>query len=202
MLSTNSALESVRRAELLDSANADGQQAIEDLAAASEDLESRRDELESRRAEQAALAEDLAAQQAALDAQLSSLKDQARAEAAQRAAAPRRTPARTPSAAPARPASAPASPAPPSGDVSAHHDDPFLTCTRAHESRGDYTAVNPAGYYGAYQFAPSTWDVTANHAGRIDLVGVLPTRASPSDQDELAWVLYQWQGKKPWGGRC
>ena len=28
-------------------------------------------------------------------------------------------------------------------------------------------------YYGAYQFAPTTWNTTANHAGRLDLIGVL-----------------------------
>ena len=62
--------------------------------------------------------------------------------------------------------------------------------------------MSPSGYYGAYQFLPSTWDTTAVHAGRRDLVGVLPSRASQFDQDETAWSLYQWQGKGPWGGRC
>jgi hypothetical protein len=62
--------------------------------------------------------------------------------------------------------------------------------------------VSPSGYYGAYQFLPSTWDTTAMHAGRADLVGVLPSHAGEYDQDEMAWALYQWQGKSPWGGRC
>ena len=57
-------------------------------------------------------------------------------------------------------------------------------------------------YYGAYQFAPTTWNVTASHLGRLDLVGVLPSQASQYDQDEMAWALYQWQGNAPWGGRC
>ena len=57
-------------------------------------------------------------------------------------------------------------------------------------------------YYGAYKFAPTTWNVTASHVGRLDLVGVLPSRASESDQDNMAWALYQWQGNAPWGGRC
>ena len=26
--------------------------------------------------------------------------------------------------------------------------------------------------------------------------------ASPYDQDEMAWTLYQWQGTGPWGGGC
>jgi hypothetical protein len=86
--------------------------------------------------------------------------------------------------------------------VSPHHDDPFLVCTRMRESNGRYDAVSPSGYYGAYQFLPSTWDSTAVHAGRLDLVGELPSRASPFDQDETAWALYQWQGTGPWGGRC
>jgi hypothetical protein len=65
-----------------------------------------------------------------------------------------------------------------------------------------YTAVNPAGYYGAYQFAISTWDNTARYAGRPDLVGVRPDRAAPGDQDAMATALYRWQGSAPWGGAC
>ena len=83
------------------------------------------------------------------------------------------------------------------GRVSPHHNDPFLVCTRAHESAGNYGVVSSTGYYGAYQFAPTTWDTTAVHAGRHDLVGVLPSLASPYDQDEMAWTLYQWQGNGP-----
>ena len=70
------------------------------------------------------------------------------------------------------------------------------------ESGGNYAINTGNGYYGAYQFLPSTWDTAASHAGRRDLVGVLPSSASAFDQDELAWSLYQWQGKGPWGGRC
>ena len=58
------------------------------------------------------------------------------------------------------------------------------------------------GYYGAYQFSQPTWDVTANHAGSPRLIGVRPDQASPWDQDQLAWVLHQWQGNAPWGGLC
>jgi Transglycosylase-like domain len=80
---------------------------------------------------------------------------------------------------------------------------PFLTCTRQIESNGNYAAVNPSGKYrGAYQFSRSTWDATARHAGRPDLVGVDPAAASPGDQDFLALHLYQWQGASPWNGRC
>jgi hypothetical protein len=83
------------------------------------------------------------------------------------------------------------------------HDDPFLTCVRARESGGNYSVVNPAGpYLGAYQFLQATWNATANHAGRNELVGVPPNVASPYDQDDMAWSLYQWRGAGPWGGGC
>ncbi len=90
------------------------------------------------------------------------------------------------------------------------HLHPFLVCTRSHESSHNapayddgYAAVNPSGTYrGAYQFSRSTWDSTARHAGRNDLVGVDPARASVADQDLLALDLYQWQGAAPWMGRC
>ena len=96
-----------------------------------------------------------------------------------------------------------APPPPSSGGGGSHHDDPFLVCTRARESHGNYGVVSASGkYYGAYQFALTTWDITASHAGRVDLVGVRPNQAGVSDQDDLAWALYQWQGKGPWGGRC
>jgi hypothetical protein len=89
--------------------------------------------------------------------------------------------------------------------ANSHHDDPFLRCTRAHESdtAGGYRAVSPGGLYrGAYQFLRSTWNNTASHMGRSDLVGVDPAAASGSDQDAVAWALYLWQGKAPWGNRC
>jgi hypothetical protein len=94
--------------------------------------------------------------------------------------------------------SAPAAAAPSGGG-----QHPFLVCTRRIESGGNYRAVNPSGTYrGAYQFSRSTWNSTAGHAGRNDLVGVDPAAASPADQDSLALHLYQWQGASPWGGRC
>ena len=94
----------------------------------------------------------------------------------------------------------------PQGAVpSTHHNEPFLVCTRAHESdtAGGYRAVDPAGvHFGAYQFKQSTWDNTARHAGWPWLVGVRPDRATVQEQDDMAWHLYIWQGKAPWGGRC
>jgi hypothetical protein len=93
--------------------------------------------------------------------------------------------------------------APPSRGTYPMHNHPFLVCTRNRESRGDYGVVSSSGlYYGAYQFLRTTWDVTAIHGGRSDLVGVTPNLASEYDQDDLAWTLYQWQGNSPWGGRC
>jgi len=76
----------------------------------------------------------------------------------------------------------------------------FLACVRQRESGGNYRITNGAGYYGAYQFSQSTWNNTANHAGRGDLVGVNPASASPADQDAMAASLYAWQGRSPWAG--
>ena len=50
------------------------------------------------------------------------------------------------------------------------------------ESGGDYTAVNPAGYYGAYQFDQQTWDAYAPSGYQ----GVNPAEAPPAIQDEAA----------------
>jgi Transglycosylase-like domain len=50
------------------------------------------------------------------------------------------------------------------------------------ESGGSYTAVNPAGYYGAYQFDQGTWDAYAP-AG---YEGVNPAEAPPAVQDAAA----------------
>ena len=70
---------------------------------------------------------------------------------------------------------------------------------RARESNGQYDVVSPSGYYGVYQFLPSTWDTTAVHVGRLDLVGVLPSRASQFDQDEVAWAPVPVAGQGPVG---
>lgn len=93
------------------------------------------------------------------------------------------------------------------------HADPFLVCTRAHESDrsdvngnglhdGGYATATGNGYWGAYQFLQSTWDNTARHAGWDGLVGVRASDASVDEQDQMAWHLYEWQGKAPWGYRC
>ncbi len=78
----------------------------------------------------------------------------------------------------------------------------FLACIRGNESdtAGGYQAVNPSGYYGAYQFSQSTWDNTARHIGRLDLVGKRPDQVDPATQDLMATALHAWQGSGPWAG--
>jgi peptidoglycan hydrolase CwlO-like protein len=227
MFGSDNALDSARRAHLADDANAGGDQAIEQLTNAVDDLKAQDHSLRVQKSRQKKVLAEVAAQRTSLDAQLAGVRADARraaraalAGARGRAAqlladahvrslqaGPSNAGANNASAAPtAPPSAAPAvvvfAPGPTSGRVSSHHNDPFLVCTRDRESRGEYNVVSPSGYYGAYQFLPSTWDTTAVHAGRGDLVGVLPSHASQFDQDELAWSLYQWQGKGPWGGRC
>jgi peptidoglycan hydrolase CwlO-like protein len=215
VLSSGSALDSVRRATLLDRANAESERVIDEFNQASETLAEQRASLEQRRTEAAALVQKLGDEQAQLEAQLAGLQSQAQREAAAAAQAAANRSKATPAAPKvlakattkrgtvkaAVPVAVPAPP--PSGGGGSHHDDPFLVCTRARESHGNYGVVSASGkYYGAYQFALTTWDITASHAGRVDLVGVRPNQASVADQDDLAWALYQWQGKGPWGGRC
>jgi hypothetical protein len=77
----------------------------------------------------------------------------------------------------------------------------YLSCVRHRESRAQYVAVNgQSGAGGAYQFLPATWDATARRAGRADLVGVHPSRASQRDQDVMAAYLLSWQGPGHWDG--
>jgi hypothetical protein len=222
----DTALDSARRAQFVDDANAGGDAAIAELTAAVGNLNAERRRLESQRSQQQKTLAEVSTERTALDTQLAGIRAQARRDAVVALTAARGQGARnraaihlralaalhqanplaTPTAPPAAPFAAVAlaalAAAPSDNRVSPHHDDPFLTCTRARESGGRYGVVSPSGYYGAYQFLPSTWDVSAVHAGRRDLVGVLPSRASPFDQDETAWALYQWQGPGPWGGRC
>jgi peptidoglycan hydrolase CwlO-like protein len=220
VLSSGSALDSVRRATLLDRANAESERVIDDFTEASEALDQQRAALEQRRSEQAAIVQKLGDEQAQLESQLAALQSQAQQEAAAAAhaaavkaaasrskattAAPKVAPKTATKKSTARPAVPAVVPPPPSsGGGGSHHDDPFLVCTRARESHGDYGVVSASGkYFGAYQFALTTWDITASHAGRVDLIGVRPNTAGVADQDDLAWALYQWQGKGPWGGRC
>lgn len=61
----------------------------------------------------------------------------------------------------------------------------WLLALRTCETGGNYAAATGNGYYGAYQFLPSTWNSIASKIGRSDLVGVLPSQASPVDQDTM-----------------
>jgi hypothetical protein len=220
----DTAIDSARRARLVEDANAGGDAAIARLTATVGDLNAQRRNLEAARSQQQNILRLVATERLALDAALASVRTQVRNDAtiALAAARDRLTRAQAdahvrafaavrftsalaaPTGPPAIAASIPVvvTAAPNDGRVSSHHSNPFLVCTRVRESAGHYDAVSPSGYYGAYQFLPSTWDSTAMHSGRRDLVGEVPSRASPFDQDETAWALYQWQGKSPWGGRC
>lgn len=58
------------------------------------------------------------------------------------------------------------------------------------ESGGNPKAVNPAGYYGLYQFNVGTWR-SVGGAG-------LPTSASAGEQTYRAKLLYKQRGRSPW----
>jgi hypothetical protein len=176
--------------------------------------------LDSQQRAQRALVNELAARTQTLNRDLASAQRSYREELAARAAqanaaeaAAQRAHTTPPSSASAHTTTPPpvppsstqpvSTPPPPSpAGTNPHHGDPFLSCVRNHESRGDYGAVNPGGYYGAYQFAPTTWNISASHAGMPGLIGVRPDHASAWDQDQVAWVLYQWQGAAPWSYEC
>ncbi len=105
-----------------------------------------------------------------------------------------------PKPAPTTTAPKPAAPAPKAQTQSSGPANGFLACVRQRESHGQYNINTGNGYYGAYQFSQSTWNNTARHAGRGDLVGRAPSSVSPADQDAMAAHLYGWQGRSPWAG--
>jgi hypothetical protein len=206
----STAIESARRLELIDSANATSEDALNALTKAVSDLNAQHKSLLSQQAAQQQTLQDISQQRATLDSELANFREQLALRRAVQphtvyvptAQAPAEAPPTAPAATTIRVLSPTILPIASTSGVNPHHDDPFLVCTRMRESTNRYTAVSPSGYYGAYQFLPSTWDVTAIRAGRRDLIGVLPTRASEYDQDQMAWTLYLWQGNTPWGGRC
>jgi hypothetical protein len=181
-------MDSARRTILLDYLNARDDDTAAQLRKAREALQSRERELQSAQQQQNDVLTQLKGDEDRLNAELSAAQDQRRRVSA--------------TAAPAGGGLSLSNYVPSPGEHP-HHNDPFLVCTRGIESKGNYQAYNPSGpYYGAYQFTQSTWDSTANHAGRGELVGVDPRNASEYDQDDMAWTLYQWKGKGPWNGRC
>src|SRR5919112_6005325 len=58
------------------------------------------------------------------------------------------------------------------------------------ESGGNPRAVNPAGYYGLYQFSPATWRSVGGRG--------LPSRASATEQKMRAQILFRRSGSSPW----
>ncbi len=213
----NDTLDAARRAHLIDQVNERDQNVYERLHDAVRALHKQQRVLRETRQAQAGALATLKDQGAAIDAKLAQAVQQE--QVAQAAVALAAAPATTPTTGTEAPAAAastttttttqPAPSTPPAPPYSGtpgenpHHNDPFLSCVRRRESSGNYGAVNPSGpYLGAYQFLQSTWNVTASHAGRPDLVGVPANTASQYDQDEMAWSLYQWQGTGPWGGSC
>lgn len=200
------AIDSARREQLINTANAKSEDALNALTQAVDTLNGRRYDLLAQQAAQQKTLQEIAGERANLDSQLASLRAQLSQSSVHRTysahVASQYAPPTSPSISTVRVLSPTVVPVSSASGVYSHHDDPFLVCTRMRESTDNYAAVSSSGYYGAYQFLPSTWDVTAIRAGRSDLVGVLPSHASEYDQDELAWTLYLWQGKTPWGGRC
>ncbi len=98
---------------------------------------------------------------------------------------------------------APAPVAPPSGaDLPDPALNSFLQCVVQKESGGDYSINTGNGYYGAFQFSQSTWNVAAQDAGLAYLVDVLPSSASQAEQDTVAVALYALDGGQPWTGDC
>jgi uncharacterized protein YabE (DUF348 family) len=59
------------------------------------------------------------------------------------------------------------------------------------ESGGNPKAVNPAGYYGLYQFSLSTWRSVGGSGNPVD--------ASPGEQTARAQTLYNKGGASQWG---
>lgn len=58
------------------------------------------------------------------------------------------------------------------------------------ESGGNPRAVNPAGYYGLYQFDLQTWQSVGGSG--------YPHHASPEEQHRRAAILYSQRGSNPW----
>ena len=67
----------------------------------------------------------------------------------------------------------------------------FGACVRSRESGGNYQAMNPAGYYGAYQFSASTW---AAYGGNPADYG----HASPAEQDQVFANAIAQGGQSNW----
>jgi uncharacterized protein YabE (DUF348 family) len=58
------------------------------------------------------------------------------------------------------------------------------------ESGGNPNAVNPAGFYGLYQFSLSTWHAVGGKGS--------PTDYGYWEQTKRAWILFRGSGRSPW----
>ena len=180
-------MDGARRTVMLDYLNARDDTTAGQFRKVRDGLQARQRDLKDAQAQQADLVAQLKGEEQRLNAELITAQNKRRAAAG----------------APASPTLGPLTDYVPRPGEHPYHNDPFLVCTRGIESHGNYQAYNASGpYYGAYQSDQSTWNGTANHAGRGELVGVDPRNASEYDQDDMAWTLYQWRGKGPWMGRC
>ena len=79
----------------------------------------------------------------------------------------------------------------------------FMAAERQQESGNNYTAVNPSGHYGAYQFGIGTWVQACTLAGLAltNWPNVRPDHAPPSVQDAAAKALmelYYYQFGRSW----
>ena len=68
------------------------------------------------------------------------------------------------------------------------------------ESSGRWHIDTGNGFYGAYQFHPSTWDGVVVRAGLGEWAGRLPSDAPPEVQHAAAVQLHSERGFQPWPG--
>jgi hypothetical protein len=67
------------------------------------------------------------------------------------------------------------------------------------ESRDDYGAISPNGwYFGSFQFDRRTFNDVVGRAGYPEYVGTRPDYAPPYVQDAAAVQLYRERGGQPW----
>lgn len=102
---------------------------------------------------------------------------------------PAQTPPPTPSNAPVQTVVATPTPTP-SAAQSANASSAAWQALRICESGDNYSTDTGNGYYGAYQFALSTWQ-SLGYSG-------LPSQATPAVQDAAAQRLYDIAGWSPW----
>jgi hypothetical protein len=101
-------------------------------------------------------------------------------------------PAPVPSTSPPSSPPAPAAPVAPVAPGPAAPSPSLWAELRECESGDNYTIDTGNGYYGAYQFSPTTWQ-GLGYSG-------LPNQAAPAVQDQAAAQLQAEQGWAPWPG--